>query len=161
MITTIISDFSYVILFPVDASYSGTLNEMYSELLEGGDFDYLEYYSFNDDLLAYYKELSENYSVNIFTSGKVQMHPVALQRTAGIFDNTISAMKYDMMKSNPAVYPLMLEELGVSPEEVIFIDDSLKNIEAAKESGIKGIQYKDNESLKAELTPFLSSSSTS
>ena len=44
---------------------------------------------------------------------------------------------------NPEIYKLAAKRLAVKPEECIFIDDMLKNVQAAESTGMKGIVYKD------------------
>jgi len=48
-------------------------------------------------------------------------------------------------------YKILLKELGIEPEQCIFIDDRLENIEAAKKLKIKGILYTSFEEVKASL----------
>ena len=48
-----------------------------------------------------------------------------------------------MAKPDPAIYRLAAERLGVKPEECVFVDDLLENVEAAESIGMKGIVFKD------------------
>ena len=54
-------------------------------------------------------------------------------------------------KPFPEIYKLSLKNLGVLPEEAIFIDDRQKNIDGAEAVGIKSILYKDLNDLKLKL----------
>jgi FMN phosphatase YigB (HAD superfamily) len=51
-------------------------------------------------------------------------------------------------------YEKLIEELGVSPENLILIDDKEKNVNAAKAMGISGILYKNPGQLSRELEKF-------
>ena len=56
-----------------------------------------------------------------------------------------------MIKPNPAIYRHTLAELGVQPEETLFIDDKRPNVEAARALGIQTIEFSTVEQLRASL----------
>ena len=73
MITTILSDFSRVILNPKDKNYKGTLNGLNKELLEKEvKYLFFNYFEFNKEILNLYIQLKEKYSINVFTTGTIQ-----------------------------------------------------------------------------------------
>lgn len=49
-------------------------------------------------------------------------------------------------------FEILIRALDLPPENIIFIDDSIQNIEAAKELGIDAILFTDAESLRHELS---------
>jgi len=49
----------------------------------------------------------------------------------------------------------VVSALGVSPEEVVFIDDSEVNVSGAAQLGIKGIVFKNLETLRQELGKYV------
>jgi putative hydrolase of the HAD superfamily len=49
----------------------------------------------------------------------------------------------------------VLSALSVNPEEVVFIDDSERNVSGASQLGIKGILFESVESLRAELRNYV------
>lgn len=55
------------------------------------------------------------------------------------------------LKKEGISFKMVLEDLQLSPKEVLFIDDSIHNIETAKKFGIDGIVFKNAEQLKQEL----------
>ena len=66
---------------------------------------------------------------------------------------------YDLglLKPDPLIYQVVLQKLGAKPQEVIFIDDKLKNVEAAKSLGIWGIVF-NRGTLKKDILSLLSNS---
>jgi HAD superfamily hydrolase (TIGR01509 family) len=60
-----------------------------------------------------------------------------------------------MMKPEPAIYKHLVEKTGIVPAESVFIDDLLRNVVAARESGLHAIQFKDSASCRAELRTYL------
>jgi HAD superfamily hydrolase (TIGR01509 family) len=59
-----------------------------------------------------------------------------------LFDVIVISGEVGMVKPNQDIYLYTLEKLNVKPEEVFFIDDSQKNIEAANALGMKTILFK-------------------
>lgn len=52
------------------------------------------------------------------------------------------------MKPNPEIYNIALENINHYPNECLFIDDRLINVEGAKAIGMKAVQYTDINTLK-------------
>jgi len=67
------------------------------------------------------------------------------------FDVLVWSYLLKIAKPDPAIYHHMLAKLGTMPEETLFIDDKLINIEAAQAVGMKAIQFSTVEQLKADL----------
>ena len=67
------------------------------------------------------------------------------------FDVAIWSYKYRMAKPQPEIYHLLLEKLGTAPEETLFLDDKLENIEAARQVGILAIQFSTVSQLREDL----------
>lgn len=55
------------------------------------------------------------------------------------------------MKPNASIYRLLLERNHLLPEECVFIDDRLENVESAKALGIHGIHFTDYEEARRSL----------
>ena len=47
-----------------------------------------------------------------------------------------------LVKPNPEIYALMVERIGLPPEQLIFLDDTLANVEAARACGWHGHHFK-------------------
>ena len=56
-----------------------------------------------------------------------------------------------MRKPHPEFYQVLLDRFDVRAEEALFIDDSVRNIQAAKKIGIKTIHFTSPEQLRNEL----------
>lgn len=67
------------------------------------------------------------------------------------FDVLVWSFQLRMAKPDPAIYRYTLNKLGTQPEETLFIDDKLVNIEAAQALGMKGIEFSTVEKLRADL----------
>ncbi|MBR6853730.1 MAG: HAD family phosphatase [Prevotella sp.] len=71
------------------------------------------------------------------------------------FDNLYLSYKYKYMKPSPEIFKIMLDGQQSSAEETLFIDDGQKNIEAAKELGMKTLFPENNEDWTQPLAKLL------
>jgi putative hydrolase of the HAD superfamily len=67
------------------------------------------------------------------------------------FDLLVWSCEVGVVKPDPAIYRHMLTELRTRPEETLFIDDKLPNIEAALALNIRAIQFFSVERLREDL----------
>ena len=67
------------------------------------------------------------------------------------FDVLIWSFQHLMAKPDPAIYHLVLEKLHVRPEESLFLDDKLINVQAAQALGMHAIQFSTVAHLRSEL----------
>lgn len=67
------------------------------------------------------------------------------------FDVLVWSFQHKMAKPEPAIYKIALDGLGTRPEETLFIDDKLVNIEAARALGFVAIQFSNIEQLHNDL----------
>ena len=67
------------------------------------------------------------------------------------FDVLIWSYQHRLAKPEAAIYQLLLEKLGTAPEETLFLDDKLENIEAARREGIRGLQFSTVDQLRQDL----------
>ena len=58
--------------------------------------------------------------------------------------NIFVSYELGLLKPDVKIYQQVLQKLNALPEEVIFVDDKLKNVEAAKSIGIHGIVFDKN-----------------
>ena len=67
------------------------------------------------------------------------------------FDVLVWSCQFGAVKPDPAIYRYTLGKLGTQPNETLFIDDKLPNVEAARALGIQAIEYSSVEQLRNEL----------
>jgi HAD superfamily hydrolase (TIGR01509 family) len=54
-------------------------------------------------------------------------------------------------KPDPRIYARLFKQVGREPQELVFVDDSLRNIEAARALGMAGIHFRPGVDLESEL----------
>ena len=67
------------------------------------------------------------------------------------FNVLVWSFQLRMAKPDPAIYLHVLNELCTSPDETLFLDDKLVNIQAAQALGIKAIQFSTVQKLREDL----------
>ena len=56
-----------------------------------------------------------------------------------------------LIKPDHRIYRCLMDRYGLVPSECVFTDDLLKNIEAAKETGLNAVQFTNYEDVKNTL----------
>ncbi len=123
---------------------------------------YREFYA--DDglhpaVVAVIRNLRGRYRVALLTNA-FPGHADSLRRRHGFdpraeFDLYVNSAEVGLAKPDPAIYQLALDRLGVRPEQAIFIDDHVRNADAARMLGIHTIVCADVEAALADLAALL------
>jgi putative hydrolase of the HAD superfamily len=71
-----------------------------------------------------------------------------------IFDRTYTSDKLHLIKPNPDFFRMILKEETIKQENILFIDDTIENIEIAAELGFNTYHFKDSD----DFLTFLSQS---
>jgi len=67
------------------------------------------------------------------------------------FDRRFYSCRLGLAKPDPAVYQAVLDDLGATPESVLFIDDRAENVLAATALGLQAVRFTSAEDLPAQL----------
>jgi epoxide hydrolase-like predicted phosphatase len=71
------------------------------------------------------------------------------------FDALIISAEAKVAKPSTKIYHMALDQLGVSPNEAVFVDDVWENIQACEKVGMKGILFKSAESAIKQIKALL------
>jgi putative hydrolase of the HAD superfamily len=71
------------------------------------------------------------------------------------FDAFISSAIEGIKKPDAEIYLLSAEKLGVKPNECLFMDDSYKNIEGARQAGMTTLWWDKNKERSEILKEFV------
>lgn len=74
---------------------------------------------------------------------------------ADAFDVLIISSEVGCVKPEPRIYHLLLENLGLQPPQVVFIDDSRQNVAAAHQVGMSAIHFQTPDQMRFELSQLL------
>ena len=67
------------------------------------------------------------------------------------FDLLVWSYQLRVAKPDPAIYHYALERLGTRPEETLFVDDKLENVDTAAALGMKALVFSTVEKLRSDL----------
>jgi putative hydrolase of the HAD superfamily len=72
-----------------------------------------------------------------------------------LFDTAVISGEVGLRKPDPAIYRLTCSRVGVRPEDAVFVDDLLPNVEAAEALGMAGVHHTDAAGTLPELELLL------
>ena len=72
-----------------------------------------------------------------------------------MFTSVILSNDVGLLKPDPTIYQLCLNQLGMTPQQAIFIDDLPANIKGARALGMSGIVHSDWEETREILEEWL------
>jgi 2-haloacid dehalogenase len=108
-----------------------------------------------EETVEIFRQLKQSgrYKFYALTNWSAELFPVALQRYDFLhwFDGRLVSGEEKMRKPFPEFYQLLLDRFNIKKEEAIFIDDNLRNAEAAEAFGIKTIRFTSPLQLRAAL----------
>jgi len=61
---------------------------------------------------------------------------------AGGFDHYFASFDIGLMKPDKSAFEYVIQQMGVPPHEILFLDDTVINIEAAQACGMQAVQVK-------------------
>ncbi len=99
---------------------------------------------------------AEKYKIVALTNWSNETFPIAKKQFEFLnwFDGIVVSGDEKTRKPFKEIYNICLYRYNITPENAIFIDDSLRNIEAANSIGIRGIHFKNPEQLLSDLKLF-------
>lgn len=111
---------------------------------------------------ALLKKLSESYDLYLLSNN----NPICLPYSSKMFSDAGVPLdeifrkcyfSYEMkaLKPSEAFYKAVIDDIGSDPAEMLFIDDSQKNVEGARAAGLPAVYYEPGTDLEALLVKVL------
>jgi len=111
----------------------------------------------DDQLIARLRTLRQGYQTALLSNAWPSTR-TALENHWGIadaFDLIVLSAELGLAKPDPRIYQMTLSQLGVPPEQALFIDDMARNIEAAHRLGIQTLHFREPEEAYRRLDALL------
>ena len=108
--------------------------------------DYLfDLYEVNRELIDFIKQSRPKIKPALCSNFSGTLRPLIRDKykIENLFDVIVVSSEVKMLKPQAEIYQLTLQQLGVTPQEALFIDDQEKNVEGAEVVGMRGIIYKN------------------
>jgi epoxide hydrolase-like predicted phosphatase len=109
------------------------------------------------ELVAYIRRMRDRYKTALLSNAWADLGDWLRDRLhiADCFDVIVISAVVHMMKPDPAIYRYTLGQLRVAPQEAVFVDDMLRNVQSAAALGIHAIHFTTREAVLAELETLL------
>ena len=105
------------------------------------------------------KKLTDNPSIKVvaLTNWSHETFPRAIAKFEFLqwFEGIIVSGQEKTRKPFPEIYQLTLSRFNIKAEESLFIDDNLRNIEAARELGIQSIHFENPDQLEEIIKNYI------
>jgi len=100
------------------------------------------------------RKLKEKYKLYGLTNWSAETFPIVFKRYSffKLFDGIVISGEEKLIKPDKKIFQLMLERYHLEAKNSLFIDDNLKNIQAAKEMGFATIHVLEKTDLNSELS---------
>lgn len=76
-------------------------------------------------------------------------------KSPSLIPTTLLSYEIGVRKPHPQAYEILLQQLSLPPEQILFIDDQNVNVQAAEKLGIQSIHFIHPEKLEEELQNYV------
>lgn len=103
------------------------------------------------------KKLKEKYKVGLLSNTEKENFEYWKKKYSfdKLFDVIITSFETGSRKPEKKIYKILIEKLDVKPEEIVFVDNEIKNLRGASKLGIKTVHYNSYENFLKELNKLL------
>lgn len=109
-------------------------------------------FKLNEKAFFLIEKLKKNYQLAIVSNANsIEADTQEARSMYGHFDVVILSFQLGIRKPDEKIYQVAIEKLGVASNEVVFVDDSEENIEAAKKFGMVGLLFETESQLEEDL----------
>lgn len=93
-------------------------------------------------LVELIRSLKKTYKIGLLSNaGKEEIDCIYQDKINGLFDSITVSYEVGCVKPSPEIFLICMKQLGVAPEECLFVDDSTTNIAAAAKLNIGTLHY--------------------
>ena len=95
-------------------------------------------------LVDFIRSLRPRYKTGVISNAWPDLRDyLAEKQLDDAFDTLVISAEVGIMKPEPRIYQIALDNLGVSAREAAFVDDTPPNVEAASALGMHGILFRE------------------
>jgi epoxide hydrolase-like predicted phosphatase len=108
------------------------------------------------ELVDFIRSLKPKYKIGIISNAWPGVeNQLEIWGIRDAFDVIIGSGDIGIMKPDSKIYQLALERLGVNPEESVFVDDFIENINGARGFGMNGVYFQNTTQAIGDLKALL------
>lgn len=111
----------------------------------------------DQELVGFLRDLRPRYKTGILSNAWPQARRWLTEDYGldGVVDVMVFSAEERLAKPDPRFYKIVTDRLGVRPDESVFVDDSEKNVRAARRLGMKAIRFRDTRQTIADVCEYL------
>ena len=96
----------------------------------------------------------KGHRLHALTNWSAETFPIARRRFEFLkwFEDIVVSGEVGLAKPDPRIFALTVERCRLDPARTVFIDDSLRNVEAGRNAGIHALHFRDPHQLRADLS---------
>ena len=100
--------------------------------------------------------LKPHYTLSLLSNTNACHWGMLLERNTFLpkLDHHFTSMELGVMKPDAAIYRAVMDKLGAQPDEALFFDDGIKNVEAARNLGMWAEQVFGPEDIRRSLAEY-------
>jgi 2-haloacid dehalogenase len=97
---------------------------------------------------------SKGHRLHALTNWSAETFPIARRRFEFLkwFEDIVVSGEVGLAKPDPRIFALTIERCRLDPARTVFIDDSLRNVEAGRTAGMHALHFRHANQLRADLT---------
>ena len=111
----------------------------------------------DQELVAFIRKIKNSVKSGMITNAWPGMRKYIEQvwKFADAFDQIIVSAEVNLIKPDPRIYQLALDQLDVAPHGAVFVDDFIENIHGAEDVGMIGIHFQSTDEVVTKLGDLL------
>lgn len=110
----------------------------------------------DQNLVGFIRALKPKYKTGLISNAWSGLRQwIVSQHFDDAFDKMIISAEVKVAKPSAKIYRIALEQLQVEANEAVFVDDVWENIEACEKVGMRGIQFRNPETVIKQLKKML------
>jgi epoxide hydrolase-like predicted phosphatase len=109
------------------------------------------------ELMAFIRQIKTKFKSGMITNAWPGMRHFIEQewKIADAFEEIVVSAEIHLVKPDPKIYEIALDQLKVPAQEAVFIDDFIENIEGAENVGMTGIHFRSTAEVMEKLRAML------
>ena len=108
------------------------------------------------ELLDYIRSLRKTYKLGMISNAWSGLRPwIVSKKFEDAFDVIVTSAEVGVMKPDPRIYQVALEQLDMAPAEAVLLDDFIENVKAARSFGMQAIHFIQPDQALNELKQLL------
>lgn len=108
------------------------------------------------DILNFLRSLRGTHKTGLISNAWSDLRDYLVrEKMIDAFDHIVISAEVGVAKPDPGIFQIALKQAGVRPDEAVFVDDFYVNIEGCEKIGIRGIHFKDAQTVLQQLKQLL------